>query len=128
MIATTYIYVWDCRILCKISVGWQRNFYNFIDTDSHKPYREMYLNHAINKLKKTKSTLAEFLNRIDRYNIEMLKENFIEEDKFVKAKIADRLLLARNTMLHGEKHSFCNISKYLVMIYAIFHLYRLQDK
>ena len=88
----------------------------------------MYLNNAINKLKKTKSALAESLNRIDKYNIEMLKENFIEEDKFVNAKIADRLSLARNTMLHGEKHSFYNISKYLIMIYAIFHLYRLQEK
>ena len=127
IIATTYMFG-VVEFYAKYLLGWRPNEYDFFDSDSHKPYREMYINQAINKLKKIKSALAESLNRIDKYNIGLLKENFIEEDRFVKAKIADRLLLARNTMLHGEKHSFYNISKYLIMIYAIFHLYRLQEK
>lgn len=126
-IATTYMFG-VIEFYAKCLLGWRSNGSDFFDVEYHKKFREMHIHTAIHKLKKIKSPLADSLNRIDRYNIELLKERGIDETRFVKARIGERLLLARNTMLHGEKHNFFDISHYLVMLYALFHLHHIQMK
>ncbi len=97
------------------------------DEAYHKNYREMSLSAAINRLKKTKCALAVDLNEIDSSSISSLKEAGIKERRYTKSRIADRLALARNSMIHGETHSFYSTGEYLVMLYIIFHFHGIAD-
>lgn len=127
VIATTYMFG-IVEFYTKYLLGWRHHERDFFDNKYHESFRSMDIGAAFIKLKKQKTGIAESLNRIDKYNIRLLKENFIAEERFIKARIADRLTIARNTMLHGENHSFYDISHYLVMLYALFHLHHLQSK
>lgn len=106
----------------KHLLGWRPMEADFFDDKYHSSYREMTLSTAINKLKKGKTYLAETLNYIDKQSINRLKELMIEEKRWVNAKIADRLRIARNPMLHGENHSFSYIGRYLCLLYILFYL------
>lgn len=57
-----------------------------------------------------------------------LQKRFIEEKHWIKPKIADRLKLSRNAMLHGESHSFYSTRNHLSMIYILFHLHDLKQQ
>lgn len=110
----------------KYRLGWRPEQHDHFD-DSHKPYREMFISAAINKLKKQRCALAADLCEIDNICVSRLKERGIEEKRYTKARIADRLAFARNSIVHGESHSFYYMAKYIVLIYALFHYHSLAD-
>jgi hypothetical protein len=118
----------------KIKIGFKPSTFDFFDGENLRKFRNTFIGEAFTKLKKTNSGLAKSLNAIDKLNHKVVKEYNehhswmdpparIEEKRFVKIKIADRLVLARNTMLHGESHSFYDKGKYLVMLYILFYLH-----
>jgi hypothetical protein len=107
----------------KHLLGWRPMEADFFDKKAHGPFREMTLSDAIMKLKKTNTELALVLRYIDNQSVRRLKEVTIEEKRWVKPRIADRLRIARNPMLHGEHHNFSHIGKYLCMLYILFYLY-----
>lgn len=111
----------------KYRLGYRPESHDFFDDLYHSVYRKMFIGQAINKLKKIKTRLAIDLNQIDKYSIASLKEAGIQEKRHVKARMADRLTFARNTMVHGESHNFYDKGMYLVMIYALFHFHSLKD-
>jgi hypothetical protein len=110
----------------KNKFGWEPLKYDFFDNSHHKKYRDMSLSEAVKKVKKTNCDLARSLHKIDAHNVQRLETVGIEEHRYTKARIADRLTLARNTMLHGENHSFYDKGKYLVMLYFLFHYHDLK--
>lgn len=110
----------------KSLLGWKVYEADFFDKDFHKKYRELPIGQAINKLKKQNNSLAKDLSEIDKYAVRRLKERNIKEQRWIIATIADRLTIARNTMLHGENHSFHSIGKYLLSIYMLFHLHEVK--
>lgn len=112
----------------KSLLGWKAYEADFFDRDFHKKYRELPIGQALNKLKKQNTSLAKDLSEIDKYAIDRLKERKIKEKRWVIATISDRLTIARNTMLHGENHSFHSIGKYLLSIYMLFHLHEVKKK
>jgi DNA-binding XRE family transcriptional regulator len=105
----------------KHQLGWEPLKYDFFDDDYHRKYRDMSLGEAIKKIKKMDSNLARSFHKIDNHNIQRLKDCYIDERRYTKARMADRLSLARNTMLHGENHAFYDIGKYLVVLYFLFY-------
>lgn len=111
----------------KYRLGWRPEQYDHFDEKNQKKYRDMTLSSAINKLKKSQCALAIDLNAIDRYSVSSLREAGIEEKRFTKPRIADRLTLARNSMIHGEAHYFYSTGEYLVMLYILFHFHGLAD-
>jgi hypothetical protein len=82
------------------------------------------LGNAINKLKKSKLEVGSMLGDIDKINVARLKAFCIEETPRIKARIADRLTIARNAMLHGENHNFFYMGNYLCVLYMLFHFCR----
>lgn len=111
----------------KYRLGWRPELYDHFDKKNQGMYRDMTLGSAIYKLKKTECALAEDLKAIDMYNISSLKKSGIDERGFTKSRIADRLTLARNCMIHGEAHYFYYMGEYLVMLYILFHFHGLTD-
>ena len=112
----------------KYLVGWRPEKFDFFDKRSQDKFRKMYIGDTINKLKKTKTGIAKSLNEIDNHNTQRLKEVEIRGHRWTISKIADRLSLSRNTMLHGENHSFYDKGRYLIMLYILFHLHALKNK
>lgn len=106
----------------KYLLGWRPMEADFFDEETHGHFRRMSLSEAINKLKKGDNQLAKELHYVDRQSTNRLKEVLIEEKRWVAPRIADRLRMARNPMLHGENHSFSHIGKYLCMLYILFYL------
>jgi hypothetical protein len=121
VIGTTFMFG-IVEFYAKYLLGWKPEGADFFDTSYHRPYRTLFIGAAINGLKKLDNELANALNEIDEYCVQRLQERGIEEKRWIKPKIADRLALARNTMLHGENHSFYSIGKYLCMLYILFYL------
>jgi hypothetical protein len=111
----------------KYRLGYRPEKYDLFDEESHSRYRKMFIGPAINKLKKTQTVLGRDLVEIDKLNIASLRETGIQERRHVKSRIADRLTLVRNTMLHGEAHHFYDKAKYLVMLYILFHFHGQKD-
>lgn len=106
----------------KYLLGWRPLDADLFDKSAHGPYREMTLSVAINKLMKGGTELARILKYLDKQSVGRLKEVMIEEKRWVMPRIADRLRIARNPMLHGEHHNFTHIGKYLCMLYILFNL------
>ncbi len=111
----------------KYRLGYRPEQYDDFDTEYHKPFRNMFLGAALNKLKKSNSALAKDINFIDKYNASALKKAKIKEQRFTRAKMADRLTLARNAMVHGETHTYYSTGKYIAMIYLLLHFHGLAD-
>ena len=126
IIGTTFMFG-VVEFYAKYRLGWRPEQYDHFDEAYHKNYREMSLSAAINRLKKTKCALAVDLNEIDSSSISSLKEAGIKEMRYTKSRIADRLALARNSMIHGETHSFYSTGEYLVVLYIIFHFHGIAD-
>ncbi|MCW3124557.1 MAG: hypothetical protein JWO03_215 [Bacteroidetes bacterium] len=127
VIATTFMFG-VIEFYAKTKLGWESYKRDFFDDNYNAPFREMYIGSAIQRVKKTKCDLARSLNEIDKHNERRLKDSGIAEERFTKAKIADRLTLARNTMAHGENHSFYDKGKYLMMLYFLFYYHDLKEK
>lgn len=122
----------------KHNLGFKPNDFDFFDDNKKNYFKEnnknaknvlleISLGKAIQLLQQKDFPISHSLNYIDKYNIERLQEVGIEEGRRVKVKIADRLSLARNAMLHGEQHSFYDKGKYLVMLFILFHLHELKE-
>lgn len=86
------------------------------------------IGNAITKLKKSKKEIGRVLSEIDKRNIERLKEMGFSEMEMKNTRIADRLINARNPMLHGENHSYYFMCRYLSMIYMLFHFCKKKSK
>jgi len=118
----------------KILLGWKPFEMDFFDDEYHRPFREMSLGQAIIRLKKTNSLLAKVLNYIDSFCKQRMKE-FYEiwgpaPGRLIKStpmSMSDRLMQARNAMLHGEEYSFSDMSRYLSVLYILFHYYQLHQ-
>lgn len=82
------------------------------------------LGKAINKIKKSRLEIGRILNDIDKVNVARLKRFCIDETPRLKARIADRLTIARNAMLHGENHNYFYMGNYLCVLYILFHFCR----
>jgi hypothetical protein len=134
IIGTTFMFG-IVEFYAKYELGFRPFEYDFFD-DKKKDYfrnitnkkgtkhREISIGTAISLLQEKHIAIANSLNEIDEHNIARLKEFEIEEHRYVFAKISDRLNLARNTMLHGENHSFYDKGELLVMLYILFDLHR----
>ena len=121
IIGTTFMFG-VVEFYAKHLLGWRPMEVDFFDKKAHGPFREMTLSDAISKLKKRNIELAATLKYIDKQSENRLKEVMIKEERWVAARIADRLRIARNPMLHGENHNFPDIGKYLCMLYILFYL------
>lgn len=111
---------------CKRILGWEPDRYNFHDNAAHVKYRSMTLNEAFIKLKRGNTNLARSLNRIDKKVVELYQKLKIPEGGWIRYRMVDRLILARNTMLHGEGNYFSNKGHYMLLIYILFWLH--EDK
>lgn len=127
IIGTTFMYG-IIEFYAKYKLGFRPDEFDFFDDKNLNQYRKMFIGNAINKLKKTNASIAKSLNEIDKHNLAYLKECGIPEERWIKGKIADRLTLGRNPMLHGERYIFFSEGLYLVMLYILFHLYDSKDE
>jgi len=107
----------------KYWLGWRPTKADFFDDAFHEKFREMSIGDALVKLKKMNLPVARDLNAIDKYNTQVLKKRNIPEARWVIPRMADRLTLIRNTMLHGEEHSFYGTWRYLAVLYILFYLH-----
>jgi hypothetical protein len=120
LLGTTFLFG-VLEFYAKYLLGWRPNEVDFFDKKANRQFREMFLPDAIIRLKKSPYPLAVDLNAIDKHSTTRLKERGIPEVRWVKSKIADRLGLVRNAMLHGEEHSFYGVGRYLAVLYILFH-------
>lgn len=127
IIGTTFMFG-VIEYYAKHFLGWRPMEADFFDDEFHKKYRTMTIERAVNKLKKSDTPIGKSLNFIDGKCSVRLRERAIEAERWIKPKIADRLKLARNAMLHGESHSFYSMGNYLCMIYILFYLHDLKTK
>lgn len=125
VIGTTFMFG-VVEFYAKHFLGYRPMQFDFFDSESHSKFRNMFIGDAINKLKRTDTEIAKSLNRIDKFSIEQLKKVGIEEKRWTQSRIADRLSLSRNTMLHGENQSFYGKGEYLIMLYILFYLHDIQ--
>lgn len=137
VIGTTFMFG-VVEFYAKHYLGFKPNDFDFFD-DNKKYYfkelnknaknvqQELSLGKAFRLLQQKDLPISHSLNDIDKHNTERLHEVGIEEGRWVKAKIADRLSLVRNAMLHGEQYSFYNTGKYLLMLFILFHLHELKE-
>lgn len=126
IIGTTFMFG-VIEFYAKYKLGYRPEEYDFFDNISHRSFRDMSIGDAFNKLKKTNTKIAGILNEIDKHNLTLLKKTGIAEERYVKGRIASRLSLSRNTMLHGENHSFYDVGEYLIMLYILFYLHDLKE-
>jgi len=105
----------------------KKNYFKELDKNAKNAQQELPIRKAFGFLQQKDFPISHSLNYIDKHNTERLHEVGIEEGRWVKAKIADRLSLARNAMIHGEQHSFYAKGKYLVMLFILFHLHELKE-
>ncbi len=111
----------------KYKLGFRPDDFDFFDEANLKFYRRMFIGDAINKVKKTDTSIGRSLSKIDKQNIKRLKELQWEERRWTRARISDKLTLERNAMLHGEAYGFYDKGEYLVMLYILFHLNELNE-
>jgi len=121
IIGTTFMFG-IVEFYTKHLLGYRPLEIDFFD-ERHKEYRKMPIGKAITSLKETDTAIGKSLQRIDKHIENRLKENGILEQRWVKYRIADRLSIARNTMLHGENHSFYDKGELLTMLYILYFLY-----
>lgn len=117
----------------KHELGYRPSNFNFFDK-SKKNYIKRYnpkladfsIKSSFENLQKLKFPISAALNEIDSFTIKKLTTAGVEDRNWIRYRIADRLSLARNPMLHGEQHSFDDIGHYLLMLYCLFHFVRQQ--
>lgn len=125
IIGTTFLFG-VIEFYAKYSIGYRPNEVDFFD-DYHMPFRRMSLEKALNITKELDKEIAISIKDVDSYSKNRLIELAWNETRWNRANIADRLTLARNTMLHGENHAFYGIGQYLLVLYALFHLQQLKE-
>jgi hypothetical protein len=128
IIGTTFMFG-VLEYYAKHHLGFRPLEHNFFDK-SKRAYVKQYdpkkmdltIKSAFEYLQQTKLPIAQALNEIDAFTIKRLTEKCIPSEKFTPHKIAERLNLPRNPMLHGETHSFYQAGPYLLMLYILFYL------
>ncbi len=122
IIATTFMFG-VIEYQGKYRLGYRPDEHSPFDSKYHAPYRSLFLGPMIGRLKKNNTALARDINELDKAGIELLKRAQIPENTIRKARMADRLTVARNAMTHGESYSFSHCGRYLAMIYLLFHFH-----
>jgi len=134
IIGTTFMFG-VVEFYAKYELGFRPNEFDFFDESKKEYFRtilkkrkkyipELSIGKAFELLQETKTEIAKSLNEIDKHNIERMNEVGKKEKRWVKIKISDRLSLPRNTMLHGENHSFYDKGQFLLMLFILFHFHR----
>lgn len=125
IIATSFMFgVLEFHV--KHLLGWRPMTLDFFDA-AQKEFRRKSIGIALKELLKKDCELSEILNEIDNHNVNRLKETGInKERRWVYPRIADRISIARNTMLHGESYNFADKGKYLTMLYSLFYYSQLK--
>lgn len=121
IIGTTFMFG-IIEFYAKYLIGYRPDEANTFDEAFHKRWKEMSIGQAINKLKKSKSNIAPYLNRIDKLSQKRLQDSKLEVKGWTQPAIAERLSLYRNFMLHGQSHNHYSIGKYLCILYMLFYL------
>jgi len=136
IIGTTFMFG-VVEFYAKYELGFRPNEYDFFDENKKEYFRktfkkknktagELSIGNAFKLLQESNTEIGNSLSDIDKHYTERLTEVGIEKKPWFKIKIRDRLSLARNTMLHGENHSFYDKGQLLLMIFILFHLHRTQ--
>ena len=140
IIGTIYMFS-IVEFYAKCKLGFNPAQYDPFDTDNLKPNPQkreyikqhfdeseripfdLSINSAIERLSKKDLPISKSINEIDELNKRRFAAYDTEDFRWQRAKIADRLSLARNVMLHGENHSFFFTGRYLAMIFVLFYLH-----
>ncbi|MDB5199173.1 MAG: hypothetical protein JWO92_1136 [Chitinophagaceae bacterium] len=130
IIGTTFMFG-IIEFYAKHKLGFRPLNYNFFDEEKKKHIKKLTLQGksslsiktAFENLQHQNLPISQALNDIDDFTTKHLSENCIESKNWTPHRIADRIVLARNAMLHGELHSFHDKGPYLLMLYILFHLY-----
>lgn len=129
VIGTTFMFG-VLEFYAKYKLGFRPLEFNFFDKKKKeyvkqidpKLKNDLSIKPAFEYLQKTNQPIARDLNDIDSFTIKRLTEREIPSEKWTPHKIAERLNLPRNPMLHGETHTFYEAGPYLVMLYILFYL------
>jgi len=128
VIGTTFMFG-VMEYYAKHKLGFRPMDYNFFDKKKKEYVKkidpkknDLSIRPAFEYLQKLNLPVSIALNEIDTFTINKLTEKDISSEGWRPHKIADRLNLARNPMLHGETHTFYNEGPYLLMLYILFHL------
>jgi len=135
IIGTTFMFG-ILEFYAKHKLGFRPLEYNFFDSKKKEYIKQIVP--AVNKpdltikpafeyLQKQTLPISKALNEIDNFTADRLSAAGIKSKDWTPHKIADRLSLARNPMLHGELHSFYDKGPYLVMLYILFYLHDLKE-
>lgn len=125
IIGTTFLFG-VIEFYAKYNIGYRPNEFDFFD-EYHTLFRRMSLKNALNKNKALDKEIAISIEDVDSYLNKRLLEFEWDEKRWNRVNIAERLTLARNTMLHGESHAFYGTGQYLLVLYALFHLHQLKE-
>lgn len=114
----------------KHLLGFRPMEFNFFDSRNKefvkkldpKLKNDLTIKPAFEYLQKLRLPVSVALNEIDAFTSARLSERGIPSKGWTRYKVADRLNLARNPMLHGEMHSFYETGSYLLMLYILFYL------
>lgn len=136
IIGTTFMFG-VLEFYAKHKLGFRPMDYDFFDKKGKKEYilplsidnknMDLSIKSAFEQLQLTKLPVANALNEIDDFTIARLTRAGVPSERWHVHRIAERLHLARNPMLHGESHSFYSVGSYLLMLYTLFHLYELKE-
>lgn len=136
IIGTTFMFG-VLEFYAKHKLGFRPLDYDFFDRTGKKEYlqsldiqnkkMDLTIKSAFEQLQSTSLPIATALNEIDAFTIARLSRAGIPSERWYVHRIAERLNLARNPMLHGESHSFYSIGAYLLMLYTLFYLYDRKD-
>jgi hypothetical protein len=135
IIGTTFMFG-VLEFYAKYKLGFRPLDYNFFDARKKEYIKQLTpvvkqndlsIKWAFEYLQKQSLPVSKALNNIDYFTIKRLSEADIPSKNWTQHKIADRLALARNPMLHVELHCFYDKGEYLLMLYILFHLYDLKE-
>lgn len=131
VIGTTFMFG-IIEFYAKYKLGFRPLEYNFFDSGKKEYIKvlnpnekrlDLTIKSAFEYLQKQNLLISLALNNIDNFTTKKLTKAGIKSERWTPHKIAERLSMCRNPMLHGELHSFYDKGEYLLMLYILFHLY-----
>jgi hypothetical protein len=135
VIATTFLFG-VIEFYIKYELGFHPMDYDFFDPEKkaymrqHFPNQkktppELSLGKGWSLLMQQSSDIGRAMRELDEHHLQRLQERGIDlKRRWVYPRLSERLSLFRNTMLHGEHHSFYSVGHYLLGLYTLFHLCR----
>jgi len=101
----------------------KKDYFRKLFTGEKKPPSELTLGMGIELLMQQDTEIAKALRELEHFNIARLQFRCIQPGtRWIYPELSKRLNLFRNTMLHGESHSFYSAGHYLLALYSLFHL------